>query len=185
MSRSVFYGVGAFVGSVTGPTNVSFWPDDPVKLRWDASLLVSVDLARNPEAVHRGTILPDASGHYDIDVDDFAGYGTWGLTRIGPVFPCGTTVGTCYLEERKCAQLGALDPRTNGRPYEWATAVYYDGALAGRRFYGFHGKVTNAIGRIGLVSLWGRGWSAVPGQTPIGTYWIDFDAFVHAKEPAS
>ena len=178
MARSIFYGVGAFVGSITGPTTCAFWPDDPNKLKWDPTLLVKVDLAKNPEAVRQGTIAPGA-----VEVDDFAGYNTGGLTRIGPIFPGGATMGTCYLEDSKCAALGAHDPRSTPRAYEWVTVVYHDGPMAGRRFHGFHGNVVNANGNLGLVSLFPRGMSATAGAAPFGTFWLDFPAFVHPVEP--
>jgi hypothetical protein len=177
MARSIFYGVGAFVGSITGPTSCAFWPDDPNKLKWDPAQLVKVDLSKNPEAVRQG-LAPGA-----VEVDDFAGYNTGGLTRIGPIFPGGITMGTLYLEDSKCAGLGANDPRKLARAYEWATVVYYDGQMAGRRFHGFHGNVVNASGNMGLVSLFPRGMSAVAGQAPFGTFWLDFPTLTHPVEP--
>ena len=178
MTRSVFYGVGAFVGSITGPTTCAFWPDDPNRLGWDANQLVPVDLAKNPEAVRRGAIQAG-----DVQVDDFTKMG--GMTSIGPVFPGGATLGLCYLEESRCAALGANDPRTTGpgRPYEWCTVVYHDGLMAGRRFHGFHATIIRNQGNLALVSLWARGTSLVANQPPRGTYWIDFDAFAHPVEP--
>lgn len=175
MARSVFYGVGAFIGSITGPTTCAFWPDDPNKLKWDPTLLVKVDLANNPEAVRQCKIA-------QADVDDFAGYGSGGLTRVGPMFPGGATMGTLYLEESKCAALGVNDPTKGARAYEWMTVVYYDGALAGRRFHGFHGLVQNVIGNVAMVSLWARGTSAVAGQGPMGTYALDLSAHFHPSD---
>lgn len=178
MARSVFYGVGAFIGSITGPTTCAFWPDDPNRLGWKTGLLVSVDLANTPEAVRQGKIA-------QADVDDFAGYGTGGLTRVGPIFPAGATMGTLYLEESKCGALGPNDPTKGARPWEWATVVYYDGPMAGRRFHGFHGHVVknDPTGTLALVSLWARGTSAVPGVTPMGTYWFDIATQLHPPDP--
>jgi hypothetical protein len=180
MARSVFYGVSAFVGSITGPTTCAFWPDDPTKLKWDPKLLFSVDLSKNPEAVRSGALpIPVAGLPSQVEVDDFAGYGTGGLTTIGPMFPGGATMGLCYVEESRCAALGPNDP-TKGGPgntYEWCTIAEYDGALAGRRFHGFHAEIHTSSGNIGIVSLWARGTSASKG--PIGTWPIDFDAHVH------
>lgn len=177
MARSVFYGVGAFVGSITGPTTCAFWPDDPVKLKWDPKLLVQVDLANNPESCRQGKIAPG-----QVEVDDFAGYGTGGLTRIGPMYPGGAVLGTVYLEDSRCGALGANDPRKAPNAYEWATVVYYDGPLAGRRFHGFNGTVHKATGNLALVSLAPR--SAGAGSAPSGTYWLDFAAHVHPADPA-
>ncbi len=175
MARSVFYGVGAFVGSITGPTTCAFWPDDPVKLKWDPALLVKVDLAKNPEACRQGKIAPG-----DVEVDDFVGYGHGGLTHIGPRFPGGAVLGTLFLEESRCGALGAYDPRKSPNAHEWATVYYYDGPLAGRRFHGFHGTVVKANGSLGLVSLGAR--SAAAGAAPSGTYWLDFAAHVHPAD---
>ncbi|MBV8760078.1 MAG: hypothetical protein JO257_22495 [Deltaproteobacteria bacterium] len=177
MARSVFYGVGAFVGSITGPTTCAFWPDDPKTLNWDLTKLVKVDLANTPEACRQGKINPA-----QVEVDDFAGYGTGGLTRIGPMFPGGATMGTVYLEESRAAKIPG-DPTTAPRSYEWMTVVYYDGALAGRRFHGFHAVVQKpGPGQTALVSLYPRGTSAVPGQVPFGTFWLDFGVHVHPAD---
>ncbi|HSN29182.1 MAG TPA: hypothetical protein VLT45_22995 [Kofleriaceae bacterium] len=180
MARSVFYGVGAFVGSITGPTTCAFWPDDPVKLKWDPKLLVQVDLAKNPEACRQGKIKES-----DIEVDDFAGYGTDGMTRVGPLFPGGATMGIVYIEDSRCAACGASDPRKNPRPHEWMTVVYHDGALTGRRFYGFYGEVKDVkpANSMALISLWPRGTSGVVGQTPFGTYWLDTGVHLHPHDP--
>lgn len=174
MTRSVFYGVGAFVGSITGPTTCAFWPDDPNKLKWDSGRLVKVDLANNPEAVRQGKIA-------QAEVDDFDGYGTGGLTRVGPIFPSGSVLGTLYLEESKCAACGPNDPTTDPRKYEWATVVYYDGPLAGRRFYGFHGQVVNVNAGMALISLWARGTSTV-ATAPVRTFWLDMAKDLHPDD---
>jgi hypothetical protein len=176
MTRSVFYGVSAFVGSITGPTNCSFWPDDPAKLGWAPGQLFPVDLAKNPEAVRRGLI-----GATDVEVDDHAAYKTGGLTTIGPMFPGGATVGLCYVEENHCAKLGKYDPRTGtdaGNPYEWCTVVYHDDQttpppLAGRRFHGFHAEIHKNFGGTAIVSVWARGTSAT--KSPMGTWTIDMN----------
>jgi hypothetical protein len=180
MARSVFYGVSAFVGSITGPTTCSFWPDDPARIGWTAPMF-AVDLAKNPEAVRRGLIAPA-----DVWVDDHVAYKTGGLTTIGPMFPGGSTVGLCYVEESQCAALGAYDPRspatTGGAPYEWCTVVYYDDVgtpppLAGRRFHGFHAEIRKSFGSTAIVSVWARGTSTTKG--PMGTWTIDMAAHAH------
>jgi hypothetical protein len=180
MARSVFYGVSAFVGSITGPTTCSFWPDDPARIGW-GSPQFQVDLSMNPEAVRRGLITPA-----DVWVDDHAAYKTGGLTTIGPMFPGGATVGLCYVEESRCAALGAFDPRsvgtTGGQPYEWCTVVYHDdvgtpAALAGRRFHGFHAEIHKSFGTVAIVSVWARGTSATKG--PMGTWTLDLAVHAH------
>src|SRR3569623_1809358 len=174
MARSVFYGVGAFIGSITGPTNVAFWPDDPAKLKWAQDRRVQVDLANNPEAVRQGKLA-------QADVDDYFGYGTGGLTRVGPMFPRGSVLGPLYLEAPRCGDCGAQDPTKDPRKYEWATGGYYDGPMAGRRFHGFHGSVVNVNGGMALISLWARGTSAVAAG-PMGTYWLDIANHLHPDD---
>src|SRR3569623_592670 len=110
MSRSVFYGFGAFVGSITGPTTCSFWPDDPAQIGW-TSPQVKVDLSQNPEAVRRGLIAEDA-----VQADDHASWGTGGLTKIGPMFPGGAMIGAVYLQDAYMRTSGLAPPGT--RPYE-------------------------------------------------------------------
>ncbi len=175
MARSVFYGVGAFVGSITGPTNCAFWPDDPVKLKWDPALLVKVDLANTPEAYRQGKIT-----EAQIEVDDYFGYG--GMTRVGPIFPGGAVLGTLYYEQSRAQKLPG-DPTKRPRAYEWATVVYHDGPMAGTRFHGFHAHVQNVNAGMALVSLWARGTSAV-APAPMGTYWLDWANHVHPADPA-
>lgn len=175
MARSVFYGVGAFIGSITSPTKVGFWPDDPNKLGWTATPLVNVDLANTPEACLQGKITPA-----QVEVDDYVGNG--GLTRVGPMFPGGAVLGTLYLEDSRCNPL-PHDPRKLPRAYEWATVFYYDGPMAGLRFHGFHGQVQKVNAGMALVSLWARGTSAVAAG-PMGTYWLDWANHVHPADPA-
>lgn len=184
MTRSVFYGVSAFVGSITGPTTCSFWPDDPATCGW-TSPQFGVDLSKNPEAVRRGTM-----GSTSVEVDDNTAYKTGGLTTIGPMFAGGATVGLCYVEQSRCAGLGKYDPSKaqpgSGQAYEWCTVVYYDGdgtstALAGRRFYGFYAEIHKSWGSVAQVSVWARGTSA-SGKGPMGTWAIDLDKDAHPIE---
>jgi hypothetical protein len=174
MARSIFYGVGAFVGSITGPTTCTFWPDDPATVGWK-SKQSAVDLAMNPEAVRRGTIAV-----VDLQADDFAGYGTGGLTKIGPMFPGGAMIGGLYLEEGYLAKIGLAKP--GPRPYEWATLIYWDGPLAGRRFHGFHAQIRKNQGSLAMLSVWARGTSHLPNQTPMGTWWVDLGTDCHPVE---
>lgn len=184
MARSVFYGVSAFVGTIKGKTTCSFWADDPNNLnpKFDTSpsSLFTFDLSKTPEAVRRGDIPMPVPGTPNlVEVDDFAGYRTGGLTTIGPVFPGGATVGLCYIEESRCGALGQYDPRKAGpgQPYEWCTLVEYDGALAGRRFHGFHAQIRSHVGSVAIVSLWARGTSGT--KAPMGTWPIDLATLAH------
>lgn len=182
MTRSVFYGFGAFVGSLTGRTSCGFWPDFPDLFSWDQAKLVPVDLGKNPEAARRGLIKVD-----EIQADDFSGYCQSGLTQIGPMYPSGKMVGLVGLEEDYWNKLGASKPPIptgTGFEYEYKAVVYWDGPLAGRRFVGLHAEVVSiAKGTdTAAVAIWTPG----TGQTkskPFGTFWIDFGKDVHPVEP--
>lgn len=174
MTRSVFYGFPAFVGSISGPTTCSFWTDDPAQIGWN-SPQVTVDLSKNPEAARRGLI-----SEADVQVDDHASLGTGGLTRIGPMFPGGTMIGAVYVEQKLMATKGLAEP--GPRPYEWCTIQYYasePAPLTNRRFYGFHAQIQSITGSIAVVSLWARGTSATPGQQPMGTWALDLAQYAH------
>lgn len=168
MSRSVFYGFGAFVGSITGPTACSFWTDDPAVIGFTAPQ-IPVDLAKNPEAVRRGVIT-----EADVQADDHASVGTGGQTKLGPMFPGGAMIGAVYLQESYMTSKGLAPP--GPRPYEWCTIQYYasePAPLTNRRFYGFHAQILSVTAGISMVSLWARGMSSIPGQAPMGTWPID------------
>jgi hypothetical protein len=186
MTRSVFYGVSAFVGSIVDATTCTFWADDPGRIGFNAQQF-QFNLANNPEAVRRGTI--QAS---QVEVDDYEGYGTRGMTSIGPMFTGGAMMGLCYVEDSHCAVLGQWDPRQPGsgpgQPYEWCTVIYYDtnggdpAALVGRRFYGFYAQMQKLVGTYALVSLWARGTSGT--KPAMGTWWIDLATYGHPAAPA-
>src|SRR4051812_28405019 len=93
--RSVFYGFGGWVGTITGATACQWWPDDPneATIQWDRAKLIEVDLDRNPAAFRTGRI-----GVEDIQVDDKASDG--GLTRLGPTWPTGSMINSVWLESR-------------------------------------------------------------------------------------
>ena len=178
MSRSVFYGFPAFVGSITGPTTCSFWMDDPAQIGW-TSPQVTVDLSKNPEAVRRGVI-----GEQDLQADDHASRGTGGMTRIGPMFPGGAMIGAVYLDEKFMTtnQLAPPGPR----PYEWCVLQYWASEaapLTSRRFYGFHAEILTLTGTVAMVSVWARGTSSTPGQAPMGTWPIDLATWTHPTSP--
>lgn len=183
MARSVFYGFGATVGSITGPTSCGWWPDDPALLNWDPAKQIPVDLGKNPEAARRGLIRVD-----EIQADDFAGYAHGGFTEIGPMWPGGRMTGACYLESTYWNGLGAGKPDRiarglQARAYELTTVLYWDGPLAGRRFVGFYAEIQQVQGPRALAAIWAPGTSLVPGKAPHGVFWIDFPANVHAIEP--
>jgi hypothetical protein len=182
MTRSVFFGFGAFVGSMSGPTTCAWWPDDPARLAWDPAKLIPVDLGKNPEAVRQGLIKVA-----DIQCDDFTTDG--GLTKIGPRWPLGTTTGACWLEEAYWKALApAIQPARipNGvqcRPYELCSVLYWDGPLAGRRFIGFYGEIKSTSAANAMVELWNPATSLVPGQPSHGTFWLNLSTQAMAIEP--
>ena len=182
MTRSVFYGFGAFVGSITGPTQCGWWPDDPAVLAWDPTRQIAVDLAKNPEAARRGIIATN-----EIQADDYSGYAHGGLTQIGPMWPGGRMTGACYLESAYYNGLAnkpnRIPPGFQGRAYELTTVLYWAGGLAGRRFIGVHAAIKNKQGARALVDIWEPGTSQIANKPAFGTYWIDFGAHVHPIEP--
>jgi len=178
MSRSVFYGFPAFVGSFTGPTTCTFWTDDPAQIGW-TSPQVPVDLSKNPDAVRRGAIAEP-----DVQADDHASLGTGGMTKIGPMFPGGTMIGAVYLQESYMPSKGLAPP--GPRPYEWCTIQYYasePAPLTSRRFHGFHAQILSVTSGISMVSVWARGTSSIPGQAPMGTWPIDLNRWAHPVGP--
>ena len=181
MSRSVFYGFGAFVGKITGPTTCGWWWDDPAKLGWADGALISIDLARSPSAVHGGRI--EAR---DVVVDDFAGYGHGGLTKIGPMWPGGTMSGAIYIEKTFYDAMPAPPPRlppdAQCRDYELCSVLYYSGPLAKRRFHGLYAEILGSQGNLAHVKVWQPG-SSMAHVDPIGTYWVDLAQIAHPIEP--
>lgn len=178
MSRYVFHCVGAYVGSLHGETDCRFWADAPAKLRWDHNAMVAIDLARSPTAARLGRIAPT-----DVDVDDHEIYG--GMTKIGPLFPDGKTIGACWLTEEawRRSTNRAFDADPECEPYELTQVVYWAGALASRRFQGFRAVITSEQGSRALVTLWHAGTSRTPNAQPAGTWWIDLDTEAMPIEP--
>ena len=169
MTRSVFYGFGAFVGSITGPTSCGWWPDDPASLGWAAGALLPIDLSKNPQAVRDGKITAA-----EVKVDDYAGYGTGGLTKIGPMWPGGVMNGACYVEQSYYDALAVKPPRvppgTPCRDYELTTARYCNPSGQSRRFFGVHAQIRDARGDVALVAVWQPGLSLA--SDPIGLFWL-------------
>src|SRR4051812_27230510 len=93
MSRTTFYGFGAYVGALNGLTKCAWWDDDPAGVyNFAPAALVPVDLSQNLAAARAGTI-----SYKDIQVDDHRQDG--GSTTIGPFFPTGTMIGACWLSD--------------------------------------------------------------------------------------
>jgi hypothetical protein len=170
LARSVFYGFGAWVGRLDGPTACAFWPDDPNNLGFDPARLIAVDLAKNPAAHLAGSIT-----RAQIQVDDAPARG--GMTKIGPTWPTGATIGGVWLEAQFYGQLANKpvfpQPFINGRGYELTTAVDWGSGAPSiaRRYWGLHCKITGEQGTLALCTLWTPGTSRT--QPPAGTWWID------------
>jgi hypothetical protein len=184
MTRSIFFGFGAFVGSIKGATQCAFWPGDPASFKWASSAQIEVDLAMNPQLARGGKITPA-----DIVVDDYAGYAVSGQTTIGPMWPGGTMNGTCWLESmfwENLAKTGNQPPRLPAdaqcHDYELCNVLYWDGPLAQRRFQGLYATIQAEKGSLALCTVWQPGTSQIPGQNPLGTWWLDLDKLAHPIE---
>jgi len=181
MTRTVFYGFGAYVGAIDGLTTCSWWADDPASLKWSRQALVPVDLAKNPSAVRAGTLKVD-----DIEVDDHRVDG--GLTTIGPRWPGGSPIGQVWLSDTYWNSLGNKPDRHpasaggDAYDYELTSILYWVGPLAGRRFYGFHAKIVNCNGPLAQVEIWSGG-TARGKQPAAGTWWVDLASSAHAVDP--
>lgn len=183
VTRSIFYGSGAWVGVQTGLTTCSFWPNDPTdpSVGWQQSLLIPIDLSKNPQAVRDKSI---AIG--DILCDDKPANG--GLTKIGPLWPIGSTINGVWIEKAYWDSLGTKQPARvpkymDCRDYELTTVLYWDGALAGRRFWGFHAEITAESGTTATVSIYPAGKSTATNVQPAGSWPLDLAMVAHPIEP--
>ena len=182
MTRTVFYGLPAFVGTITGPTTCSFWPDDPAHFRWAPHMQIAIDLGKNPHAARTGKIQIA-----EIEADDYIGYAHGGLTKIGPMWPGGTMNGAVWVESNHWDKLGGKGhqpPRVPSghtiQQYELTSVLYWDGDLKGRRFQGVHAEIHSVQGPLALTSIWNPGTSHK--GPPIGTYWLDLSTVAHPVE---
>jgi hypothetical protein len=183
MSRSIFFGFGAWVGQQTGLTTCGWWAKDPATLNppFDTTKLIASDLAKNPQAVRNGQLAPPY-----IQVDDAPVHGA--LTKIGPTWPTGSTLNSCWIEAAKYNALApAVKPPRIGygmacREYELTTVTYWAGPLINRRFWGFYAEITSEQGQQALCSIWPAGKSLVPGQQPAGSWWVNLATQAHPIE---
>jgi len=170
MTRTVFYGFGAYVGTINGQRQCSWWPDDPNNLNWANNLLVPIDLSKNPTAARQG-VIPVA----DIIVDDDLLSG--GLTEVGPLFPLGRPVGACWLRDTYWNALGANKPprlpSADWYDYELTSVQYWDGELGDRRFFGFHARILAVQGALAHVKVWQPGWSKASNSRVAAIAWLD------------
>ncbi len=122
----------------------------------------------SPAAVRAGTITADA-----IDVDDNAVYG--GLTKIGPNFPLGETIGACWTTAaailRETGGPPLTPPPTDCRPYELTHVLYWDGPLANLRFQGVYAEITAVQGTVALCTIWI--WHVAAGERRAGRHVVD------------
>lgn len=182
MTRSVFYGFGAWVGQQTGQTTCGWWPKDPATYNppFDQTKLIYGDLAKNCEASRHG------QPYADIDVDDPPAYGA--LTKLGPTFPTGSTLNSCWMEKSRYDALpGQIKPPRIGygmqcRDYELTTVWYWPNTgdpLQTHRYWGFYAEITSEQGQQALCSVWPAGKSLVPGMHPAGSWWINMSTEAH------
>lgn len=183
MTRTVFYGFGAFIGSIRGATRCEWWAEDPTSLQWATAALITTDLGKNVSAARAGTI-PIA----DIEVDDHRIDG--GLTTAGPLFPAGATIGAIWLSEGYWQSLGGVKPQrlagtlaNDYHDYELTSVQCWDGELDDRRFYGFHAHIkATAPPNLTLVEIWNPG-TAKTSPKPAGEWWLDLDKAAHPIAP--
>lgn len=185
MTKIVFYGFGAFIGSIRSATECAWWADDPATLGWAQGSLIETDLAKNLSALRAGKI-----SLAELHVDDHRVDG--GLTSLGPLFPTGATIGAVWLSEIYYQTLGGnKPPRLPGRlandyyEYELTSLQYLDGEQGDRRFYGFHAHIKAAAQpNLSLVQIWNPG-SARTNPKPAGEYWLELDKVAHPVEPGA
>ncbi len=176
MSRTTFYGFGAYVGSLKSLSECSWWDDDPVRIyNWSQAALVPVDLSMNPSAVRAGRITLA-----EIQVDDHRQDG--GMTTIGPMFPTGAVIGQCWLSQQYYESLPNKPPRQpasapdDGYDYESTCYLFSDGEQGDRRFYGFHARIAQVRGPLSQVEIWAGGTGKITNRGPEGTWWLDLAA---------
>jgi len=180
MSKVTFHGLPAWVGAIHSPTVCDWWSDDPAQMRWDRTLMNTIDLAMTPAAATAGRIKPA-----QIEADDFTGHG--GRTTIGPLFPGGTSIGACWVSDHYLTKLGGklrpgVRPGVSGHDYEWTFVQYFDGEQHNRRFYGFHANLVDTQNHLSLVQLWNPGTGAGSAK-PAGAWWLDLAADTDPSAP--
>jgi hypothetical protein len=176
--RCVFVGTPAFLGRIDGETQCAFWAEEPDEHDFDPGRLITVDLARTPQAAAVKEIRWS-----EVEVDDcFASpSGTIAGTTLGPRWPELRLAGVVYLTREFRATLPRwlcppCPPRDlDGRPYEYETSVYWphlDDLRAGRRYAGHHAEIIDERGTLARVAVFPPGRSAEPYIRP-SIMWID------------
>jgi hypothetical protein len=178
MTKLMFHGSAAWVGGIHGPTTCDWWPRDPAQLKWDRSLLRTIDLAMTPSAALAGRIAVA-----QIEVDDHTMNG--GRTTIGPLWPGGASIGACWVSENYLAKLGSTPSPPaagGGHDYESMTIHYFDGEQQNRRFNGYHAVLRQVKAPLSLVEIWNPGTGA-GGAKAAGTWWLDLNAVADPNTP--
>ena len=184
MSRTVFFGFGAYVGALKSLTECSWWDDDPATVyKFAQTALVPVNLAMNLSAARAGKIKYD-----DVQCDDHRQDG--GQTTIGAMFPTGATIGACWLSEQYYQKLPNKPPRqpvsapNDAYDYELTSYQYYGGELGDRRFFGFHANFGTTKAGLTQVDIWNAGTGRTK-QPAAGTWWLDLTQVAAPGYPAS
>lgn len=177
-TKIVFHAFAAYVGSVKGQRQVSFWTDDPSSgsISWSASQLFSLDLGQTPSRAAAGHCSWD-----DVDVDDFTLQG--GLTTLGPMYPGGAMIGCVWLTEAFMKRNSLPESQKPGHAhgYELRMVLYADSANKVRRFQGFHAQVlTPRSGKLTQLRVWNAGAGRANGHS--GVFGLDLDEISDTTE---
>lgn len=181
MSRLVFLGFPAWVGTITSTTKCKWWPTEPAQINFAPEAQVVVDLALAPSAALAGHIKSD-----QVEVDDNTSRG--GRGTIGPLFPGANVVGACWLRDTVWRSLDSRfrppfpPPGAGGFDYEFTTIQYLDNEIDNRRFYGFHARAVSQKANLTLVELWNPG-TGIANPAPAGRWWLDIPAVTDPNAP--
>jgi hypothetical protein len=182
-TKTMFYGVGAWVGKVLGEKQVAFWPLPPEEYvpPFDPKKLLEVDLAKAP--AHAKTATDWAA----LQADDHVNL--HGSTTLGPFFPDGTSVGAVYMPEtylRKLKLWPWKQPALfNAQDYEFHTVIYREDDGSFRRFRGTYARVIQIKGNLAEVLLYGPGTSGDPTPKILPPQWFDLNDGALFDPPAN
>lgn len=176
--RCVFVLTSAYLGRIDDVTRCAFWADEPTEHGFDPSKLISIDLARTPNAALAGKIPWDA-----VEVDDCyaSPNGDLGGTTLGPRWPEMQVNAAALLEERFIARLpSAVRPPNRpagatGRAYEYQSVAYWPHIAdprAGKRYVGHHAEIVEERSGLAHVRVFPPGSSDEENVRP-SFMWID------------
>jgi hypothetical protein len=181
MTRLVFYGFPAWVGTITSATECRWWASEPGQVDWNPLAMIPTNLSRTPEAALAGKIKSS-----EVEVDDHTSHG--GRTTIGPLWPSTSVIGACFVRDTVWQALDPTHrptfppPSASGHDYEYTMVQYLDGELDNRRFYGFHARAVSTKDHLTLVELWNPG-TGVANPTPAQSLWLDLAAVTDPNGP--